>query len=135
VESETVELDVDLLADQIERRRSGWEAAGFEVGRLTWRCDRMFSDERADCESPHSVGVAVIEDVTRREAIGYVAPLGERGWPREGRLVAWTGGWADADIVNWATDDVAPDVPQFRTVAEFARALDRWFARVSAVAP
>ena len=86
------------------------------------------------CEPPESVGVTVIEDVAGRAAHQYVAPVGERGWPREGAVVAWRSGYADMDIVNWATDDVVSvlDWNWFRDVAGFGEAQDRWFRRIAA---
>ena len=137
--SDDIDLDVDSLAHEIERRRPVWEKAGFTVGPLTWRSrdDRVVTRDRSRYERPESVGVEVIEDVAGREARNYVALEGERGWPREGAVVAWRYGYADMDIVNWATDDVVSvvDWNWFRDVAAFGNALDRWFGRITAEAP
>lgn len=130
-------LDIDLLVREIEQRRPRWESAGFTVGPLTWQSDGWgspISTDRPEHDAPLSVGFEVSEGIAGREVRGYIAPQGERGWPREGRVVAWTLGYADLDIVNWATEDVesVAGVNQFRDAMEFGRVLDSWFARVSA---
>lgn len=87
--SVTHRIDLDAAAADIVNRRPAWEAAGLDVGDLTWRDQGsgwppVIRTRRADVQLADSVGVTV------------------RKGTQEGSVVLFDGGWAD--LLWWSGD-------------------------------
>jgi len=108
-----------LAAAEIELRRRQWAAAGFDVGRLTWRDVAAGWPyplvTRAEALSPDSVGVHCVR--------GDV----------EFTVVLFEGGWADIEGGDRAKGETEHAAPEILDVQAFGRILDATFERWSGV--
>ncbi|MFB7361310.1 hypothetical protein [Streptomyces hydrogenans] len=111
-------IDLDEAAAVLARRRTGWQAAGLEVGPLTWRdaeasWPQPLETDRTRVLDPESVGVVV-------------SGAGDTVLS----VVLFRGGWADVDFIDGADDMGALPASDITSAQDFGARLDRWIARV-----
>jgi hypothetical protein len=110
-------IDLDSASIELTERIEAWRAAGFRVGRMTWR-------EQGEGWPPTLK--AVRGKVTPADSIGTVVRRGRQ----EGTIVLLDGGWCDLSF--WSgnpADDVvveAPGYPDGLTLDEYGAVLDRF---------
>ena len=104
-------LDLDQAADIIAGRRPSWLALGLIAEPLTWM------DNDADWPRPL---------LTERDQAGRPMSLGVhlRGEATEAEIVLYAGGWADADLVRWATAETFCEYAELDNADDFAPFLD-----------
>ncbi len=111
-------IDLDHAADEIARRRPGWELAGLSVEAVTWRdyaapWPQTLERDRNLVTDPDSIGVEI-------------------SGPGDARLfiVLFRGGWADVDAVTREWDAVIVNGPRIRLPRDFGLLLDQYVVRI-----
>ncbi|MFJ3235703.1 hypothetical protein [Streptomyces sp. NPDC086787] len=111
-------VDLDGAAAVLAQRTAGWESAGLEVGRPTWRdaeasWPQPLETDRARVQDPDSVGVVI-------------------SGPAEAALsvVLFRGGWADVDFVADLDDAGCLPASGISSASDFATRMDQWVNRV-----
>ena len=110
-------IDLDEVAAVLAGRRGGWQAAGLDVGRLTWRdaeapWPQPLETDRARALDPDSVGIVV-------------SGAGDTVLS----VVLFRGGWADVDFLDGADGGGALPASDITSATDFGARLDRWIAR------
>jgi hypothetical protein len=114
-------LDLDQAADIIAGRQPNWLTLGLIAEPLTWMDNeadwpRPLLTDRAQAQRPMSLGVHL------------------RGEATEAEIVLYAGGWADADLVRWASAETSCEYAELDDVNDFGPFLDR-ITKIMTTAP
>ena len=110
-------IDLDEAFRVLSSKMARWRQRGIEVAAVTWRdigepWPYPFKESRADVVKADSLGVAL------------------RKGEQEGRLVLFSGGWADLEYWSGSADDQvldeAPGWDDWLTLDNYDRLLDRF---------
>jgi hypothetical protein len=110
-------IDLEEAARVLSAKLAGWRQSGIQVGAITWR------DVGEPWPYPLKGNRAEVIDA---DSLGIALSKGKQ----EGRLVLFTGGWADLEYWSGSPEDgiltEAPGWDDWLTVADYNRLLDRF---------
>jgi hypothetical protein len=115
-------IDLDAAAAELDRLATEWRAAGYEVGRPSWRDQGegwppKLKTDRAAAVQPDSIGIAVRRGLQEGEVI-----LFDGAWCD---VIFWSGHPSDEPFVD------APGYPEGLTLDEYVRVLETFIGRFS----